>query len=103
MSRRGIATIIANGTNPSILEDIFSGTFTGTLFLPAENKLSMRKKWIGFVSSTKGYVRVDDGAKLALLKKNKSLLPSGITEVHGEFKANETISIVDLNGKGSSL
>ena len=93
----GIAMIIANGNDPSVLEDIFSGTFKGTLFLPSENKLNMRKKWIGFVSTTKGYVRVDDGAKLALLKKNKSLLPSGIIEVHGEFKANETISILDLN------
>jgi glutamate 5-kinase len=95
----GIAMIIANGENPGVLEEIFSGTFKGTLFLPVENKLNMRKKWIGFVSSAKGYVRVDDGAKLALLKKNKSLLPSGIIEVHGEFKANETISILDLNNK----
>jgi glutamate 5-kinase len=102
----GIAMIIANGENPNILEDIFSGVFKGTLFLPAESKLNLRKKWIGFVSSAKGYVRVDDGAKLALLKKQKSLLPSGIVEVHGEFKANETISILDLNsnviGKGVS-
>jgi glutamate 5-kinase len=94
----GIAMVIANGKNPHVLDDILSGTFKGTLFLPAENKLNMRKKWIGFISTTKGYVRVDDGAKLALLKKNKSLLPSGIVEVHGEFKANETISILDLTG-----
>ena len=61
--------------------------------------MSLRKKWIGFVSSTKGSIIVDDGAKLALLKKNKSLLPSGIVEVHGEFKAKETISIIDLNNE----
>jgi glutamate 5-kinase len=95
----GIAMIIANGTNPNILEEIFSGTFRGTLFLPAENTLSLRKKWIGFVSATKGYIRIDDGAKLALMKKNKSLLPSGIIEVHGEFTSNETVSIVDNNNK----
>jgi glutamate 5-kinase len=95
----GIAMIIANGKNPAVLDEIFSGTFNGTLFLPAENKLNLRKKWIGFVSSAKGSVRIDDGAKLALLKKQKSLLPSGIIEVHGEFKANETISILDITGK----
>jgi glutamate 5-kinase len=94
----GIAMIIANGKNPHALEEIFSGTFKGTLFLPAENTLNMRKKWIGFVSSAKGSVRVDDGAKQALLKKQKSLLPSGIVEVHGEFKANETITILDAAG-----
>ncbi|RPI06162.1 MAG: glutamate 5-kinase [Ignavibacteriae bacterium] len=93
----GIAMIIANGKNQNALDDIFSGTFNGTLFLPSDNKLNMRKKWIGFVSSAKGYVRVDDGAKNALLKRNKSLLPSGIVEVHGEFKVNETISILDLD------
>ena len=95
----GIACIIANGKNPNIVEQIFAGTFRGTLFLPSENTLSLRKKWIGFVSSANGSVLVDDGAKLALLKKNKSLLPSGIVEIHGEFKANETISIIDLNNE----
>jgi glutamate 5-kinase len=95
----GIAMIIANGKNPNVLEDIFSGAFRGTLFLPAENKLTLRKKWIGFISSAKGFVIVDDGAKLALLKKNKSLLPSGIVEVHGEFETDETITILDLNKK----
>ena len=95
----GIACIIANGKNPNIVEQIFAGTFRGTLFLPSENTLSLRKKWIGFVSSANGSVLVDDGAKLALMKKNKSLLPSGIVEIHGEFKANETISIIDLNNE----
>ena len=36
----GIAMIITNGKNPKALEEIFSGNFRGTLFLPAENKLN---------------------------------------------------------------
>lgn len=94
----GIAMIIANGKNPKVLEEIFSGNFRGTLFLPAENKLNVRKKWIGFVSHSKGFVIIDDGAKEALLKKQKSLLPSGILEVHGEFNRSDTISVRDVNG-----
>jgi glutamate 5-kinase len=94
----GIAMIITNGKNPHALEDIFSGNFRGTLFLPADSTLSVRKKWIGFVSHSKGFVKVDDGAKMALMKKQKSLLPSGILEVHGEFKANDTISVQDMDG-----
>jgi glutamate 5-kinase len=94
----GIAMIIANGTNPRVLEEIFSGSFKGTLFLPSENRLNVRKKWIGFVSNVKGFVVVDEGAKGALLKKNRSLLPSGIIEVHGEFKANDTIAVRDMDG-----
>jgi glutamate 5-kinase len=94
----GIAMIIANGKNPKALEEIFSGDFRGTLFLPAEKKLNVRKKWIGFVSHANGYIIVDDGAKNALLKRQKSLLPSGVLEVHGEFKAHDTISVRDMEG-----
>jgi glutamate 5-kinase len=94
----GIAMIIANGKNPKALEEIFSGDFTGTLFLPVEKKLNVRKKWIGFVSHANGFIVVDDGAKNALLKRQKSLLPSGILEVHGEFKAHDTISVRDMEG-----
>jgi glutamate 5-kinase len=94
----GIAMIITNGKNPKALEEIFSGDFRGTLFLPVEKKLNVRKKWIGFVSHANGYIVVDDGAKNALLKRQKSLLPSGILEVHGEFKAHDTISVRDMEG-----
>ena len=90
--------IIANGKNPKAFEEIFSGDFRGTLFLPVEKKLNVRKKWIGFVSHANGYIVVDDGAKNALLKKQKSLLPSGVLEVHGEFKAHDTISVRDMEG-----
>jgi glutamate 5-kinase len=94
----GIAMIIANGKNPNVIEDIFSGDFRGTLFLPVEKKMNVRKKWIGFVSHANGYIVVDDGAKHALLNKQKSLLPSGILEVHGDFKAHDTISVHSLHG-----
>ena len=96
--KAGIVMIIANGKDPRVIDEIFSGEFLGTVFLPAENKLSMRKQWIGFVSHASGVVVVDDGAKTALLKRNKSLLPSGILEVLGEFRAQEIISILDSNG-----
>jgi glutamate 5-kinase len=42
---------------------------------------------------------VDDGARTALLQNQKSLLPSGIMEICGDFKANDTISIRDTAGK----
>ena len=94
----GIAVMIANGTKPGVLDDIFSGNNSGTLFLPAENRLNVRKKWIGFVSDSKGIIVVDDGAKSALLRRQTSLLPSGVLEVHGEFKTDDTISVRDTTG-----
>ena len=94
----GIAMIIANGTKPRAIENIFSGNFTGTLFMPRESTLNVRKKWIGFISHSRGYVVVDDGAKEALLKKQKSLLPSGIIDVHGDFESEDTITVKDTDG-----
>ncbi len=95
----GIAMIIANGMNPHVLEEIFSGNCKGTLFLPSETRLNVRKKWIGFVSHARGFVVVDDGAAGALQKRHKSLLPSGVIQVHGEFKVNDTISVRNVQGR----
>ncbi|MGA9408647.1 MAG: glutamate 5-kinase [Bacteroidota bacterium] len=94
----GIAVIIANGTRPNILDEIFSGNFHGTLFLPGQNRLNVRKKWIGFVSDSKGVIVIDPGAKHALLAMQKSLLPSGVVEVRGEFNREDTISVLDAEG-----
>lgn len=95
----GIPVVITNGTKPGAVDGVFEGTMTGTVFLPAIKTLSMRKQWIGFVSHTKGSLVVDDGAKNALVKGHKSLLPSGITEVRGEFRKHDIVSIVDPKGK----
>ncbi len=93
----GIAMIITNGKNPKALTDIFTGNFKGTLFLPVNKRINVRKKWIGFVSHTKGSLIIDEGAKQAIVKKNKSLLPSGILEIHGKFNANDTVSVRSEN------
>lgn len=94
----GIPVIITNGSNPRAIEDIVSGRPAGTLFLPQTSRLNVRKKWIGFVSDSKGAVIIDDGARGAVLKKKRSLLPSGILEIRGEFNARDTISVLDLLG-----
>ncbi len=94
----GIAVMIANGTKPGILDEIFSGNISGTLFLPMKSRLNVRKKWIGFVSDSKGIIVVDNGAKNALLRRQTSLLPSGVLEVRGEFKMDDTISVLDTGG-----
>jgi glutamate 5-kinase len=95
----GVAMIITNGNNPRALRDVFSGDFKGTLFLPGGTRLKLRKKWIGFVSHPKGSVTIDDGARIALLTKHKSLLPSGIVDIAGDFKANDTITVRDAESR----
>jgi glutamate 5-kinase len=94
----GIAMIIANGSNPRVLQEIVSGECRGTLFLPATHRLNVKKRWIGFVSHPRGSVRIDEGAKAALTNHRKSLLPSGILEVTGVFNEKDTISVLDVTG-----
>jgi glutamate 5-kinase len=41
---------------------------------------------------------VDDGAQKALREKGKSLLPAGIKNVTGSFKAGDNVEIKTMNG-----
>jgi glutamate 5-kinase len=42
---------------------------------------------------------LDSGAVKALLEKNVSLLPAGVTAVEGTFDAGETVDLVDPHGQ----
>lgn len=94
----GAATIIANGNTPGVLSRILSGEEIGTLFLPKEDRLTSRKHWIAFSTRPTGRIFVDDGARTALLKGGKSLLPSGIKDADGSFEAGEVVHCVDSKG-----
>ena len=95
----GIPLMIAHGAEPHIIRKLTGGEDMGTLFLPIEMKPHLRKKWIAFGSHVSGRLMVDDGAKDALIHKGKSLLPSGITAVEGDFAAGDVVEIVDAQGR----
>jgi glutamate 5-kinase len=44
-------------------------------------------------------LRVNPGAVEALIRRNASLLPSGIVEVRGRFAANDVVSIESSDGR----
>ncbi len=94
----GIPCIIAPGKRKKVLSDIIAGKEIGTLFLPQTSKLASRKYWIAFTLRPRGRLMLDDGAKKALLDKGKSLLPSGITAVEGEFDTGDAVNCVDSDG-----
>jgi glutamate 5-kinase len=87
----GIPMIIANGGRPDVLKALFSGKNVGTFFTPNKKKLNSRKCWIAFTLKPKGVIRIDDGAAEAILTKGKSLLPSGIVSVEGEFSVGAPV------------
>jgi len=96
-TRSGIPSVIANSAEKNVLTRILEGESIGTFFYPTEKGLSQKKRWIAYSVAPKGRLIIDDGAKKALVERGKSLLPSGILKVEGEFKPGDPVDIVDLN------
>jgi glutamate 5-kinase len=94
----GIPCVIAPGKKKKVLADIIAGKEIGTLFLPMADRLNSKKYWIAFTLQPSGILVIDDGAKKALLEKGKSLLPSGIVDVEGDFDLGDPVSCVDAEG-----
>ncbi|MFH1830635.1 MAG: glutamate 5-kinase, partial [Pseudomonadota bacterium] len=94
-ARFGVPTVIANGSIPNVLSRILSGEEVGTLCMPSAEKLSCRKSWIAYHLNPLGTLSVDDGARSAVLEKGKSLLPSGIVNVEGNFRAGDPVRLMD--------
>jgi glutamate 5-kinase len=96
--RSGIPLVIASGRKKNVLAQILAGAEEGTLFVAPQKRLQGRKRWIAFFHHPKGALFVDDGAKLALREKGKSLLPPGVARCEGDFGAGDVVRICDLNG-----
>lgn len=95
----GIPMVIANSSEPNVLRRIIGGEKLGTLFVPREEKMQARKKWIAFGTVLHGKLTVDDGAAAALLKRGKSLLASGINKVEGEFERGTIVAVLSAEGR----
>jgi len=95
----GIPYIIARGKKKGILGEIFAGKDVGTLFTPMTECLSSREYWIAFTLRSRGKLFVDDGARKAIVENGKSLLPSGIEKVEGEFAVGDPVIVIAPDGK----
>lgn len=93
----GVAMVIANSIEEGVLSKVTTGENVGTLFYPGEHRLENRKRWIAFGSQIYGELIIDSGACLALTK-GKSLLPSGIMQVIGDFDEGNVIRIINNDG-----
>jgi glutamate 5-kinase len=96
--RSGIPLVIASGRKKGVLARVMGGETEGTIFVPQPNRLRGRKRWIAFFHHPKGALIVDEGAKVALREKGKSLLPPGIARCEGEFASGDVVRICDRDG-----
>jgi glutamate 5-kinase len=95
----GYVMVIADGRHPGIVREVLDGKARCTTFGKSLAIMPHRKRWIAFGRATKGAIRVDDGARRALLDQGRSLLAAGITGVDGEFGMGAAVRIIDGSGK----
>lgn len=93
----GIPLIIANSRRKNIITDILRGERIGTYFKPI-GRMSGIKRWIAYGAGAKGAIKVNEGAKQAILN-GASLLAVGIESIEGQFKIGDVISILGPDGK----
>jgi glutamate 5-kinase len=97
VTRAGIHALIGDGYDQR-LASVLSNDNCATLFVPSEKKMSARHRWIAFTGQVSGKISIDDGALRALVNQGKSLLPAGIKNVNGSFKAGDKIEIISQQG-----
>lgn len=95
----GIPMVVANSGERHVIRRLLEGEDIGTLFIPAEGKMQARKKWIAFGSTPQGKLVIDIGAEQALVNRGKSLLPSGVKDLQGEFNRGEIVAVVSPEGR----
>lgn len=99
--RFGVSVNIINGKRAGLLKAALMGTPKGTVFVPEKECLSARKGWIAYGVRAKGKITIDDGAVNALIRRGKSLLPSGIVSTEGSFEIGDAVKCMD--GKGRTV
>jgi glutamate 5-kinase len=94
----GESVIIANGTRPHILDEVFASEPVGTLFLPHGSTMPAWKRWLGYTAQPRGRLIVDAGARNAVQNKGRSLLAIGILQVGGSFGKGDVVTLCDGDG-----
>jgi len=90
-SMAGCYVLITNSEIDNVLLRALSGEEIGTFFLAERHIRKNRARWI-ILAKASGTIRVDAGAKAAILGKN-SLLPAGVIEVEGNFDRGDIVRL----------
>jgi glutamate 5-kinase len=92
-AKSGIQSLIVNGREATVFDELLQGQIPGTLFRPAKTRDNARTQWLKHTLKACGEIHIDVGAKNALLNRGASLLPSGVVAVSGDFKQGEAVEI----------
>jgi glutamate 5-kinase len=93
-TRSGCDTIVAGGKLAGVIDSVFAGEQVGTLFL-SQGGLPGKRRWIAFATTVTAAVKINEGARHALVDKKASLLAAGVVEIRGGFERGDVVSIID--------
>ena len=95
----GIPTVIAGGAGKEVLGPIVAGEPKGTRFSAAERSEPAFKLWLRFGKPVRGRIRVDAGARRAIVQGGASLLGVGVVSCEGAFEAGDAVDLLGPDGK----
>ena len=76
------------------VDKVMNGAELGTYFHAHTSKTTSRLLWLAHATTTQGTLVLDAGAVKAILERGVSLLPAGVTAVHGNFIAGDAVELV---------
>lgn len=94
----GAACVIAHGGRSGAIAAAIAGDRVGTRFPAKDRSASAYKLWLRYGTPTPGRITIDAGAVRALARDGASLLPVGVTDVHGRFAAGDGVEIIGPDG-----
>ncbi len=95
----GVTVVFVPGDDPSAIIRAACGDPVGTLFPAAVSSLEARKRWLRSGMNRKGAALViDDGARKALVERDRSLLPAGVREIRGDFNRGDVVEVLAESG-----
>lgn len=100
-SQVGTDVVICSGLTDRVLSRVVMGQAWDnaerncTLIPASGTKTESRRRWMVAGKCLTGSIVVDEGASNALVRRNRSLLPAGVTSVSGDFERGDTVPIWD--------
>ena len=70
----------------------------GTFFAAQPRRTNSRLFWLRHATRPQGQLVLDAGAVQAVVQRRTSLLPAGVTAVHGTFDAGDPVELLDPTG-----
>lgn len=97
--RLGVPLLIVDGHDKNVIGKALAGEDVGTLFYSKGTKKNARKKWIAYSAARKGSLTLDAGALKAISGGKRSLLPSGIKSLKGNFAEGHVVELQNDKGE----